>query len=95
MAIAVLFELPAGSSLDEYDQLFDMNDELSHQPNRRFHVCYETPGGFGVIDVWESEEAFADFGEVLGPLLAKTNLAPVPHVHRVHQTLTASGERGQ
>lgn len=95
MAIAVVFELPEGSSLEEYDELFGMNDELSHQPDRRVHVCYETPNGFGVLDVWESEEAFAAFGEVLGPLISKTNLTPTPHVHRVHQTLTPHGESGR
>jgi hypothetical protein len=94
MAIAVNFELPEGSSLEQYDQLFRSNDQLSHQPDRRFHICYETATGFGVVDVWESEEAFAAFGEILGPLLAETDLKPTPHVHRIHQTLTAAGERG-
>ncbi len=94
MTIAVRFDLP-NDTLAQYDEAFGLGGEvLFNQPDRRFHVCYETATGFSVLDVWESEEAFAAFGEVLGPYLAKTGLAPVPQVHRVHQTITASDTRG-
>jgi hypothetical protein len=94
MTIAVRFDLP-DDTLAQYDEAFRLGgDALFSQPDRRFHVCYETATGFSVLDVWESEEAFTAFGEVLGPYLAKTGLAPIPQVHQVHQTITASGDRG-
>jgi hypothetical protein len=95
MSIAVRFELPE-NTLAQYDEAFRLGgDTLFNQPDRRFHVCYETATGFDVLDIWESEEAFAAFGEVLGPYLAKTGMNPVPQVHRVHQTITSSGARGR
>jgi hypothetical protein len=34
------------------------------------HIAGEGENGFRVVDVWESEEAFGRFGEVLMPILA-------------------------
>lgn len=94
MAIAVLFELPPGSTVAQYDEAMRVaGDSALHQPERRYHVCYRTDSGFGVLDVWESEEAFAAFGEILGPASEKAGMAPVPHVYRVHQIITQAGER--
>lgn len=93
MSIAVRFDLP-DDTLAQYDEAFRLGgDTLFNQPDRRFHVCYETGTGFSVLDVWDSEEAFAAFGAVLGPYLAKTGLNPVPQVHPVHQTITSTGQR--
>lgn len=72
---------------------FELCPALGHQPQRRFHVCYETGTGFTVVDVWESEEAFAAFGEVLGPVLQEVGLSPVPQVYRTYETVDASGTR--
>ncbi len=33
------------------------------------HAAGEAEGGFRVVDVWESEEAAARFGEKLGPIV--------------------------
>ncbi|MFC4947508.1 hypothetical protein [Pseudonocardia sp. GCM10023141] len=94
MAIAVLFELPPGSTLAQYDAAMDAaGDAALHQPARLYHVCYRTDTGFGVLDVWDSEEAFAAFGEILGPASAKAGIAPTPHVYPAHQIITQTGER--
>jgi hypothetical protein len=45
--------------------------------------------GFLVIDVWESEEAFAKFGEILGPVLGRVGLQPVPGIRKVYRVLGA------
>jgi len=39
--------------------------------------------GFLVIDVWESPEAFARFGEALG----QVNLQPTPDVRQIHRII--------
>lgn len=39
------------------------------------------------MDVWESEEAFAKFGKVLGPVLQELQLDPQPQVNPVHNTM--------
>jgi hypothetical protein len=43
--------------------------------------------------VWESEAAFAAFGEVLGPVLQEVGLSPVPQVYPTYETIDAAGER--
>jgi hypothetical protein len=88
MAIAVLFEFPEPDAIDKYDQALETEPRTKDQPARSVHVCFELPGrGFGVLDVWDSEEAFARFGEVLGPVLAQSGLAGDPKIYRVHNTM--------
>ena len=94
MAIAVLFELPPGSTVAQYDDAMRVaGDAALHQPERLYHACYHTETGFGVFDIWESEEAFAAFGEVLVPASEKAGIAPTPHVYPAHQIITQAGER--
>jgi hypothetical protein len=45
------------------------------------HVAGKTPGGWCVVDVWESEAAFGRFRETrLGPAFAKVGGIPDPRV---------------
>lgn len=53
------------------------------------HVAGETASGFRVIDVWESEEAFRQFGEALAPIMAKLGLEEQPEVYPVHTLVSA------
>jgi hypothetical protein len=53
------------------------------------HVASQTASGFRVIDVWESEEAFARFGEALGPIMAKLGIDEQPVVSSVHTLVSA------
>src|SRR3989442_5265148 len=87
MAIAVLFEFP-NDSVDKYDEVLQMAPELKTQPARSYHVCYKLGGGFGVVDVWDSEEAFSKFGELLGPVLEKLGIQGQPTIRPVHNTIT-------
>ena len=61
MAITVVFEFP-NDSVKRYDQASREAGDLRTQPTRSHHICFETPSGFTVVDVWESEVAFAKFG---------------------------------
>lgn len=86
MAIVVLFDFP-DESIDKYDQALAEAADLRHQAARSHHICFETDGGWGVVDVWDSEEAFAEFGEVLGPVLQKLGLDAQPKIHPLHNTM--------
>lgn len=78
----------------QYDEAMRVaGDAAVHQSARLYHVCYSTDTGFGVLDVWESEEAFAAFGEILMPASRAAGFAPLPHVYPVHRIITQAGER--
>lgn len=53
------------------------------------HVAGETASGFRVIDVWQSEEAFRQFGEALAPIMARLGLEEEPEVYPVHTFVSA------
>lgn len=86
MAITVLFDC-SDSTLEQYDRAFEIAPELAAQPGRLHHACVASGSGFLVIDVWESPDAFARFGEALGPVLDKVDLHPVPDVRAVHRLI--------
>ena len=86
MAIVAFFEFP-NESIDKYDQALAKGPELRSQPARSHHICFKTENGWGVVDVWESGEAFAKFGELLGPVLQELQLSAQPTVHPVHNTM--------
>lgn len=86
MAIAVLFDCTA-DTLDQYNRAFDVAPELADQPGRLHHACLSSGDGFLVVDIWESEDAFARFGQALGPALDQVGLHPVPDVRRVYRII--------
>ena len=86
MAIVVVFEF-AADSIEKYDQVLAAGPDLATQPARSHHVCFETNPGFTVVDVWDSEEAFAKFSEVLGPVLQQVGLQGQPKIYPLHNTL--------
>lgn len=91
MTVAVTFEFPNGS-LDDYRKVFEIGGPaITDQPERTFHVCWETEHGFTVLDVWASEEAFARFGPVIGPVMSQLGLQTTPQVHPVRRTVDAAG----
>ena len=45
------------------------------------HAPGEAEGGFRVVDVWESEEAAARFGEKLAPILQEVGIAAEPEMY--------------
>ena len=86
MPIAVIFEFP-NESIEKYDQALAEGPGLRDEPARSHHICFKTDSGWGVVDVWESEEAFAKFGETLGPVLQKFGLQAEPQIHPVHNIM--------
>jgi len=48
------------------------------------HAAGPTDNGFRVVDVWESEEAFQRFGEVIGPVLQEVGFPGEPQLFPLH-----------
>lgn len=48
------------------------------------HIAGQGENGFRVVDVWESEGAFARFGEVLMPILQELGVQGRPEVYPAH-----------
>lgn len=45
------------------------------------HTAGEAPGGFRIVDVWESEEAARRFGEKLRPVLQEIGIKAEPEMY--------------
>lgn len=48
------------------------------------HVAGQSPQGFRVIDVWQSEEACSRFGESLAPILQEVGISDQPEMYQAH-----------
>jgi hypothetical protein len=91
MAIGVLHEIPGGTQ-EQYEEvgrrLTDGRglDSLADWPVEGIlaHSAGPTDDGWLVVDVWESEEAFRAFGEVLVPILQEVGLGGQPQVFELH-----------
>jgi thiamine pyrophosphate-dependent acetolactate synthase large subunit-like protein len=53
------------------------------------HAAGQGGDGFRVVDVWESEEAFARFGETLLPMLADLGIEGEPDIYPAHTYVSA------
>jgi hypothetical protein len=87
MTIAVRFDC-SSDTLAQYERAFELAPELAEQSARPIHLCASSGDGFLIVDVWQSEEAFAAFGVALGPVLDKVHLHPGPDVRAVHRLIT-------
>ena len=82
MAIAALMEF-SDITPEQYDAVIaDMNLDGKPAPNAIFHVAGPTnAGGWRVVDVWETAEAFDDFSKnKIMPLAMKHGLKQPPKV---------------
>lgn len=48
------------------------------------HVAGQSEGGFRVVDVWESEDAFRRFGQTLMPILQEIGVEGRPEIYPAH-----------
>jgi hypothetical protein len=53
------------------------------------HVAGQSPQGFRVVDVWESEQACNRFGELLGPILQEVGIDDRPEIYQAHAFVSA------
>jgi hypothetical protein len=79
-----------GFTQEKYDTtLAQLEDAGAGAPDGRLsHVALETDGEIQVFDVWESEEAFEEFGATLIPILTAAGIEiSEPMVSRVHNEI--------
>ena len=53
------------------------------------HAAGQGESGFRVVDVWESEEACNQFGEILAPILQEVGIAEQPELYEAHAFVSA------
>ncbi len=95
MAIGVVFEFP-GVTAEQYDAVCSLLHEgglhqISDWPVEGIvsHVAGPTAHGWRVVDVWDSEESFGRFGQMLMPLLEPAGIPQVePQVFPAHNVVT-------
>ncbi len=83
----------SGMTSAQYDQILVELEKISAFPPKGqiAHACYKTDDGYKVVDVWESAEAFATFGEKLMPILQKLGInAGQPIIYSLHNYLKTS-----
>jgi hypothetical protein len=93
MAVVAILEFP-GASVEQYEKVFEVGGaKIFNQPSRIHHVCYRTPDGFTVVDVWEDEAAFQAFGEIIGLALDQAELEGRPTVYPLLGYMGTDGVR--
>jgi len=92
MAVVLVHEGPTVTQ-ERYEQVVtaitdgkERMESLSDWPVEGIlvHAAGQGPNGFRVVDVWESEEAAASFGEKLGPALAEAGIEEEPQLYPAH-----------
>jgi hypothetical protein len=53
------------------------------------HAAGQGPNGFRVVDVWESEQACNQFGEILAPVLQEVGIVEQPELYPAHAFVSA------
>ena len=84
MPIGVLFEFRGATSRAKYEKsvklmLKGRRKRLADWPVKGLlaHIAGPMPGGWRVIDVWQSRAAFNQFGRTLKPVLKKIGMQGV------------------
>ena len=93
MTIAAVWHFE-GNTPDQYEDVFKFAGEpLNNQPARLAHVCYVTPTGIDVIDVWTDEAAFTAFAPIIGPATVHAGLTTPPTIYPVQGFMGRDGVR--
>ena len=77
MAIVAYFE--PDFTPEQYEQTLSglAAKGLAAPTGRQYHVAWNTPQGWRVLDVWDSEETLGKFAEVLMPIIAGSGATPL------------------
>jgi hypothetical protein len=91
MAITAVFA-PVSMTAAQYDEIISRLEEAGAgaPPGRLYHLCYGEGDQLRVTDVWESDQTFQSFGQVLMPILQQVGVDPgQPAIDRVHNVIEA------
>jgi hypothetical protein len=86
MAIGVYFH-PKSLTTAQYDKAISALDAAGagHPAGRLHHSCFGPETDLMVYEVWESQEAFEEYGKTLVPILHNLGINPgTPDVMSVH-----------
>ena len=89
MAIAMYFQ-PQAMSAAQYDEVIKRLDAAGHSKpkGRRHHCAFGPDDHLMVYDIWDSQEDFEAFGQILMPLLAEAGLeSGQPDIMPVHNII--------
>lgn len=89
MAITVVFT-PVSMTTAQYDQIISRLEQAGAgtPAERLYHVCFGSGNQVQVLDVWESAEAFEQFGQTLMPILQELRIDPgQPAISPVHSII--------
>ncbi len=93
--VVVIVSSPEFTSKN-YEQVWDGIRAAGHSHPKGLlsHVGFANPdGGWMVVDVWESAEAFAEFGNILMPIIQTTGVnLPEPKIIPAHYFYQAQTE---
>ena len=89
MSLVAFFEAP-GVSQQQYDQIIQQLEAkgLGAPDGRLYHVAWNTPQGWRVLDVFESEEKLGKFSEALLPIIEAVGATPPqPQIFPAHNII--------
>jgi hypothetical protein len=97
MAIVTVFQSPTLTQAkyeESVKQLTGGRNKLQSPadwpvPGLLAHVAGQSPNGFRVMDVWQSEDAFRKFGETLLPILQSIGVEGQPEIYPAHTFVTS------
>ncbi len=91
MAVGIYFE-DSKFTPEQYDEALGRLEAAGagSPSGRLYHVALEADGQISVFDIWDSQESFEAFGEVLLPILAGLGADPGrPVFSPVHNEIKA------
>jgi hypothetical protein len=89
MAIAVTFT-PTAMTAEQYDEVMRRLEAAGagSPPGRLHHIAASDGTKLRVVDVWESPQAFEQFGQTLMPILQQLGIPrPPPEIRQVHNVI--------
>jgi hypothetical protein len=89
MSIAVYFH-PTAMSARQYDDLMSklVAEGNGHPEGRLHHSTFGPDEALMVYDIWESQEAFDRFGQILMPALQQAGIDPgQPDIMPIHSVV--------
>ena len=90
MAFTAVFT-PKSMNAAQYDEVIKRLEAAGAgaPKGRLYHVCYGSGDQLQVTDIWESDETFAQFGQILMPILQQVGVDPgQPAISPIHNTIT-------
>ena len=88
MAIGVFF-YPDEMTSSQYNQILQkLSDAGQDSPKgRQHHFAFGDDASLMVVDVWDSQEDFIAFGEVLVPILEELGIDAEPGMLELHNSI--------